>query len=1095
MSDDTTTTTATTKTEGTGKITEASTAAPGSRRSAPHDQTITESTKKEPMSQAQADTSSPSPPQSPIATSTSDPDPNFATTATTTVGYVDGNNASNIGSWTDGNTETVAIAAANVTANTFDAIIDYFPLITPTFDAKLTLARSRSLSHAATLTQSLSLSHAASQSTLPPISPSSKSPSNISKINEKIESENNTNINSNSESNTADAPYSNILSRIRDHIYTSATSSPPPIFSSSIQQVQQQPSLPPSPITAITTYTISSNPLLSFAIASLDSVYGIDLVYRFSIAALRFLFAYLLILARIEDEEDSVWGTNTSSAGILRWFRMESVAIGYWRLWCWWSHASAAATILVDSPSPPSTISDRFAVAVAGFGGSTDRTRLALKVFRLFAVLSRARCLLRVIIGAKCALETYTAAKASTNGGFNPGGNNFKSGKYAADTIHRPSNSSKQESRAHSHSSSVIRHFSSTSVQKQGISRSASSGFAAGGVGGNLIESTSRAASSPGNLPNEAVTSDEDNNKGFVDGGTKNSDGSSILESQYNRGRPSRKSSCGDVSGDDGEADNEYSAIAVTKNRALKEPKRSKSVGRSGGASVVSGDVAVTGEELTATARDRKSVSRIRPVNSSASSNIRRKKCSSVVSGDEGQALDPIPLGFEKNRNGNMLDLSGSIENGQVASLHRIERINTAPVGVPLSNISGQPQFRQYQTTMYESSNSFGGATQNFITKSLSRMPHSDSVASFASSLVAQYRSTMTPKSPKSYSTTPLASFPPTAYPTTPPPPLPQQSQLATTDQRQQSSLFYRLLQNDASDKLTPVLQTWRKIIRLVHLPLQILHLLLCTRGIAWKPPVRLQSVHSVKSYSIQRTRDITRWLGIIWTLFICVDSAVTMRRIIKIVKQLGVVRGQLVLAIRNNGGGGRKSVKGDNSAIGGGGGSSSQDTATPYGVEDFLVDLVGKGVIGAFFEAMRVGNCVGAGGVFARFSPNCGGSIGVGDFFLQQQQQQQPVEVRMLFEEMAGLKSELQDAFLILLAAGGDLPQAFGSTFRSTRPSAALSRLAAIAHKSNDEALLNEIRNETNLFPTWFVGISGIAASLAAARLRWTTGVVVDSL
>ncbi|KAJ3240941.1 hypothetical protein HDU81_002444 [Chytriomyces hyalinus] len=232
---------------------------------------------------------------------------------------------------------------------------------------------------------------------------------------------------SNSSSN---ALYSSLLSRIRAHLH------PEPGHGSKTDAVDvgQAVVAPQSQNNSFnngTHYLDSASRISNL----LDTLGGIDALLRMFVSFARTAAGTSLVLARVEDEEDSVWAMPTqvqATASFGRWFRLENIALGWWRVWCWWGHASAAAALLADSSMPAASGStsdgtgaaagtstaqprmpfksrfarDWIALTASGFGRGDLRRKLALRFLRLLVLAANARDIVRLVIGVRCYLDT-----------------------------------------------------------------------------------------------------------------------------------------------------------------------------------------------------------------------------------------------------------------------------------------------------------------------------------------------------------------------------------------------------------------------------------------------------------------------------------------------------------------------------------------------------------------------------------------------------------------------------------------------------------------------------------------------------------------
>ncbi|KAJ3076694.1 hypothetical protein HDU98_001156 [Podochytrium sp. JEL0797] len=331
------------------------------------------------------------------------------------------------------------------------------------------------------------------------------------------------------------------------------------------------------------------------------------------------------------------------------------------------------------------------------------------------------------------------------------------------------------------------------------------------------------------------------------------------------------------------------------------------------------------------------------------------------------------------------------------------------------------------------------------------------------------------PIQPRSRSTTaPVSKSPPVA---TPQSPTPTPTNLANTP--------LKPTHPDPEDKLTYALTTWRTILHFIHLPLQIAHLMSRNHMIGFTPPPRLAAIHTRKSYSLQRTRDLKRWMSVVWTMVILVDAGVWVRRFVNAVQAIVVVRRQAALAGRG-GFVGRKSVGGGVSPTGNSG-------AAVYGVEDFVAGVVEKGG-GAFVELFEAVKRKGGVGLRGGSGVGVGGSRGTLTPVRADSDAGHSMEYRMLMSEMSSLKGDMRIACLAFLAVIGDLPQAFGGTFvTSGALTESMEKLVGVTKDSLAVAAV--VESEGGVFPSWFVGVCGLVGSLAAWRLRWKSDVTVDSL
>ncbi|KAI8834839.1 hypothetical protein BJ741DRAFT_609314 [Chytriomyces cf. hyalinus JEL632] len=221
---------------------------------------------------------------------------------------------------------------------------------------------------------------------------------------------------------SSNALYSSLLSRIRAHLH------PEPAYGSytdavDVGQTVERPHSQDNSSNG-THYLDSVGRISSL----LDTLSGIDALLRLFVSLARTAAGTSLVLARVEDEEDSVWAMPTqvqATASFGRWFRLENTVLGWWRVWCWWGHASAAAALLADSSMPAASGStspvtgtahprmpfklrfarDWIALSALGFGRGDLRRKLALRFLRLVVLAANARDVVRLVIGVRCYLD------------------------------------------------------------------------------------------------------------------------------------------------------------------------------------------------------------------------------------------------------------------------------------------------------------------------------------------------------------------------------------------------------------------------------------------------------------------------------------------------------------------------------------------------------------------------------------------------------------------------------------------------------------------------------------------------------------------
>ncbi|KAJ3231646.1 hypothetical protein HDU78_007591 [Chytriomyces hyalinus] len=221
---------------------------------------------------------------------------------------------------------------------------------------------------------------------------------------------------------SSNALYSSLLARIRAHIH------PEPADGSNTDagHVGQAVARPHSQNNSSNgTHYLDSVSRIS---SLLDTLGGIDALLRLFVSLAWTAAGTSLVLARVEDEEDSVWAMPTqvqATASFGRWFRLENTVLGWWRVWCWWGHASAAAALLADSSMPAASGStsnvtgtahprmpfksrfarDWIALSASGFGRGDLRRKLALRFLRLVVLAANARDVVRLVIGVRCYLD------------------------------------------------------------------------------------------------------------------------------------------------------------------------------------------------------------------------------------------------------------------------------------------------------------------------------------------------------------------------------------------------------------------------------------------------------------------------------------------------------------------------------------------------------------------------------------------------------------------------------------------------------------------------------------------------------------------
>ncbi|KAJ3025412.1 UNVERIFIED_CONTAM: hypothetical protein HDU68_007179 [Siphonaria sp. JEL0065] len=952
--------------------------------------------------------------------------------------------------------------------------------------------------------------------------------------------------------------YSNLLNRIRDHLYASANNvldasnfrdSPHPHY----QQLQSQShdrshsSAATSPISSAP--STSSDIILklqeySFILArGLETVEGIDLFLRVLNTFARALASGFIALADIEDEEDRVWsgvlevatGSGTlaaksSVASILRWFRVQNAFFGWWRLWCWWTHATAAAAAIAESSSSsPSSSADAalssftsnqspnntsnniawFAVA-AGFNGGEDRRKLALKFLRIWFTFCTGREMIRVFYGLRKALDLYTKSYKKRLVETTSQQSSILIPPPPPDsdiTLAHPTTSTSpllpHYNHQHSRQSRMqsVNSCTNTNPIQQTTTISTTIHTRTTSTENKPFQNNAQQRSSPSRTRSLYSNTSR--------GGAAGID-STEEETDYGGGRSRDGSnSCGDVSAASGdESDDEL----VRQRRRRREKRRQLQQQQQQQQHDAFAEAKISGGEE----EERKGRSDLIGGGGSGSGG-RGKKPTGVSGGRSSSRRRPLSL--DKKIAGSSAvavteDVDSSLEvMGYPVPLGSSSASGKASAILDLSTSLGDGEGISQQTqnlslslatmtTTATGEGSSGSNSKSFTRPSTYSLPHNDSVASFTSSVLSHY---VKPQSLfLSRSTTP-----PTSIERRTPPP-------TTTAPSAASPYSSTTNLQEPSDKLSLALKTWRSILHLLlHVPLQITYILARTRIIGFNPSKRLSSFHTKATYSVLRTRQLKQWINVVWTLVIFADAGVWVRKLAKIVRALVVVRRQVVLSGRGNVG--RKSVTGGGGVSGscsnGGGGLNTAVAAgLGYGVEDFIADLASKGA-GAFvnlFDAMQkrtfsVSSTTAVPRVVGDHEGRSGGGTspygnGVTPSFLEKSDLSHhlppaSMEHKMLLSELEGLKYDMRIACLALVSIVGDLPQALGGTFRR---SSALTetgfKMAVVAKDTIGSAAIMDAEDNA-LFPSWVVGLSGALASLAAWRLRWKSNVTVDSL